>query len=243
MTHPASKTLGIIGGLGPIATAYLMELITAMTDAKTDQDHIDMIVYSTPSTPDRTSYILDNSAPNPLPCILQNGHRLVSQGAECIAIPCMTAHYFYDCIQSALPIPVIHGIRATALHLRQHGIQKAGIMATDGSIRAGVFYKELTQLGIEPVFPDTHNQQLLMSLIYQDIKAGVPADISRFTAAANYLRSQGVQVIILGCTELSIIKRDMPIGPGYIDTLEVLAQQAVLQCQKPLKPQYRTLIT
>lgn len=243
MTHSFKPSLGVIGGLGPVATAYFMELVTSMTDVQCDQEHIDMIVYSIPSIPDRTNYILDNTAPNPLPRILQVGHKLISQGASCIAIPCMTAHYFYETIQESLHIPVIHGIRATAMHLQQQGIQKAGIMATDGSLQAGVFHRELIRFGVEPVYPDASCQQLLMSLIYQDIKAQNTIDMAKFSTVANALKSQGVQAIILGCTELSLIKRSENIGSGYIDTLEVLAQQAVLQCHKPLKPQYRNLIS
>ena len=90
------KTLGVIGGLGPIATAHFLELVINMTDARCDQEHLDMIIYNTPSTPDRTAYILDNTRENPLPQMLDFGKRLAGQGADCIAIPCCTAHYFIE---------------------------------------------------------------------------------------------------------------------------------------------------
>ena len=82
-----------------------------------------------------------------------------------------------------------------------------------------------------------------MHLIYENIKAGNPPELDRFRAVQKELTDKGAEVIILGCTELSLIKRDYPIGPGFLDTMEVLAQQAVLRCEKLLKPQYRSLIS
>ena len=85
-------TLGVIGGLGPIATAHFMELIIRMPEADTDQEHLDMIIYNRPSIPDRTGYILDSTSPNPLPDMIRVGNALARQGAKRSAIPCMTAH-------------------------------------------------------------------------------------------------------------------------------------------------------
>ena len=89
------KTLGIIGGLGPMATAYFMELVTGMTDVDCDQKHIPIVLQSIPQTPDRTSYILDHIQKNPLPQMVEAGKRLKEAGAAYLAIPCVTAHYFY----------------------------------------------------------------------------------------------------------------------------------------------------
>ena len=97
-------TLGVIGGLGPIATAHFMELITVMTRADTDQAHLPMIIYSAPYIPDRTAYILDNTKESPLPGILSVGQALEAQGVGCSAIPCITAHYFHNEIEMLLSI-------------------------------------------------------------------------------------------------------------------------------------------
>lgn len=243
MSAPDKRLLGVIGGLGPLATAYFMELVTAMTDARTDQQHLEMIIYSAPSIPDRTRYILDNSRENPLPEMLRIGRLLAAQGVERIAIPCVTAHYFYRELADGIPVPVINGVRETAEHLRERGITKAGILATDGTVRSGVFRRELENCGIEALVPGPQRQADVMSLIFDNIKAGVPVDMSRFHAVADELRSGGAQAMILGCTELSLIKRDYDIGPGFVDAMEVLAQQAVIQCGKPLKACCRDLIT
>ena len=167
-------TLGVIGGLGPIATAHFMELVIRMTEADTDQEHLDMILYNRPSIPDRTSYILDSTKPNPLPEMIRVGNALARQGAKLIAIPCMTAHYFHRELTRYIEAPIVHAIHETAAHLKKHGITKVGIMATDGSIRSKLFQRELEQHGIEPIIPGEQAQKCVMSVIYDDVKANRP---------------------------------------------------------------------
>ncbi len=235
--------LGVIGGLGPLATAFFMELVTDMTDAKTDQEHLEMLIRSVPSIPDRTRHILDNSQDSPLPRMLEVGCWLASQGATAIAIPCVTAHYFFPALEAGIAAPLINGAAETARHLHAHGVRRVGIMATSGTVHSGIFHRELAQFGIDPIVPSDARQADVMSLIFDNIKAGVPADMEKFSAVSRQLRQNGAQAIILGCTELSLIKRDHPIGPGFIDAMEVLAQQSVLRCGKPLKEKYRDLIS
>ncbi len=235
--------LGVIGGLGPMATAFFMELVTDMTDAKTDQEHLEMIVRSVPSIPDRTRHILDHTAQSPLPRMLEIGTWLASQGATVIAIPCMTAHYFFQSLEAGISTPIINGAGETVRHLKDHEITRVGIMATSGTIQSGVFHRELERLGMEAIVPSGERQADVMHLIFDNIKAGIPADMERFEAVADELRQKGAEAVILGCTELSLIKRDHPIGPGFIDAMEVLAQQSVLCCGKLLKEQYRNLIS
>lgn len=237
------KVLGVIGGLGPIATAHFMELVINMTDVQTDQEHLPMIVYNMPFIPDRTAYILDNTKDNPMPKMLEIGRTLQEQGADCIAVPCVTAHYFMDELENGIQVPLINGVRETVAHLKENGIRKVGIMATDGTVRSGIFHRELEKQGLTPIAPGSAAQADVMHLIFNNVKAGKPADMDRFFAAAEDLRSQGAEAIILGCTELSLIKRDHEIGHGFVDAMEVLARQSVLVCGKPLKQEYDCLIT
>ena len=236
-------TLGVIGGLGPIATAHFMELIIRMTEADTDQEHLDMIIYNRPSIPDRTGYILDSTKPNPLPEMIRVGNALVRQGAKLIAIPCMTAHYFHRELTRYIEAPIVHAIHEVAAHLKKHGITRVGIMATDGSIRSGLFQQELQKHGIEPIIPGEQAQKCVMSVIYDDVKANKPAEMDKFRFASGELREKGAQAIILGCTELSLVKRDYAIGAGYLDAMEVLAQTCVLRCGGKLKEEYQELIS
>ena len=236
-------TLGVIGGLGPIATAHFMELVIRMTEAHTDQEHLDMILYNRPSIPDRTGYILDPTKPNPLPEMIRVGNALARQGAKLIAIPCMTAHYFHRELTRYIEAPIVHAIHETAAHLKKHGISKVGIMATDGTIRSKLFQQELERHGMEAIIPGQQGQKCVMSVIYDDIKANRPADMEKFNYASSELREKGAQAIILGCTELSLVKRDYPIGAGYLDAMEVLAQVCVVRCGGKLKEEYQELIS
>ena len=238
-----TKTLGVIGGLGPIATAHFMELVIHMTDARLDQEHLPMIVYNMPTIPDRTAYILDHSKENPLPKMLELGKSLSNQQVSSIAIPCITAHFFMAELVSGIPAPIIDGVAATAEHLRENGIRKVGIMATDGTISSGIFHRELLAKGLEPIVPGENAQKDVMHLIFENVKAGKPAEMERFFAAAEDLRRRGAEAIILGCTELSLIKRDENIGGGFLDAMEVLAKESVLACGKQVKAEYACLIT
>lgn len=236
------QILGVIGGLGPIATAHFMELVIAMTDAKTDQENMDMIVYNFPSIPDRTGYILGSNLKSPLPGLRSVGQALARQRVSCIAIPCVTAHYFHKELQSVIPVPILNGVAETVNLLKEKGIRKVGLMATDGTIRSQLLSKELDYAGIVPVIPSEKRQEDVMHLIYENIKAGKPAERNRFRRVQQELMDCGAEIIILGCTELSIIKRDEAVGAGFIDVMEVLAREAVLRCGKKLRPAYEDLI-
>lgn len=235
--------LGVIGGLGPIATAHFIELTIQMTDAPTDQDNLDMIIYNFPSIPDRTGYILGSNLRSPLPGLLSVGSALAHQGVRYIAIPCITAHYFYPELTATLNVPVINAIDETVLRLKEAGITAAGIMATDGTVSSGLFSDALQLAGIRPIIPSPERQADVTHLIYENIKAGNAPDMDRFRAVSRHLKEKGAEVIILGCTELSLIKRDHLIGPGYLDAMEVLAQQSVILSGGKLKNEYRSLIT
>ncbi len=236
------KTLGVIGGLGPMATAYFMQLVIDMTEAATDQEHIPMIIYNCPQIPDRTRYLLGESTENPGPQIIDCGRKIGQTGAELIAIPCITAHALFPEIEKELETPVLHIIKETAAYLKAEGIKKIGLEATDGTVQTGVFQKELEQQGIEVVLPSKEKQEMVMHIIYNNVKAGRRVDMDRFQQVEEELHENGAEVIILGCTELSMISRDEKIGHGYLDAMEVLARAAVLQCGK-LKSKYNRLLT
>jgi len=237
------KVLGVIGGMGPIATSFFMELVIKMTDASTDQDHLDMIIYNIPSIPDRTSYILDHTRKSPLPVILDIAEKLEEQGVEFLAMPCCTAHYFQEELEQALHKPFVNIIRATVHYLKERGIKKVGVMATDGTMSTGLFRRELEENGMQIVCPSPERQKDVMHVIYQNVKANRPVEMDRFRAVGNELKANGAEAIILGCTELSLVKRDYDIGPGFIDAMEVLAQQSLISCGSVLKEEYKELIT
>lgn len=237
------KKLGIIGGLGPLATSYLYELIIKMTEAARDQDHIEILIHSKPSIPDRTDYILGKNLDNPVVMMSEVGESLVRSGVDCIAIPCITGHFFYDQLSEKIQVPMIHMIKETVKHCKLHGVQCAGIMATEGTIYSKLFQLELERYGIKAVIPSETAQDSVSSLIYKNIKANLAPDMDKFTAVEKELKRKGAETILLGCTELSLIKRDCAIGSGFLDALEVLAMQSVLLCEAKLKKEYTSLIS
>jgi len=227
--------LGVIGGLGPMATAYFMQLVTSMTDAATDQEHLRMVVYSAPDIPDRTRYILGKSSESPLPGILDAGLKLKSIGAEVIAIPCVTAHYFQQEIEQGLGVHTLNAVSGTTEMLAEHGIKTVGLMATEGTVQSGLFQREFDKQGLTLITPGSEDQELVTSLIYNDVKQGREPDMDAFRRVKEGLVKRGAEAVILGCTELSVIKRDYDTGDGTLDVMEVLAAMSIEACGKQLK--------
>ncbi len=236
------KRLGIIGGLGPMATAYFLQLLTQMSDADTDQEHMEIYMISKPSIPDRTDYILGLSDQSPLREMSEAGKRLKELGAELLAMPCVTGHYFHREIEKNAGLPMVDAVNETIGYLYAEGIKRVGILATDGTIKSRLFQCATEGRDIECMIPDEDGQRRIMDLIYEDIKAGKTVHMENFLAVSENLRQQGAEAILLACTELSLLKRDYPIGNGYLDVMEVLAAKAVELCNR-LKPEYRRLIT
>lgn len=234
------KILGVIGGLGPMATVYFLQLLTAMTRAETDQQHLEVLIHSKPGIPDRTAYILGKSDQSPLPDMIEVGRGLARQGAKVLAVPCITAHYFQRQLEEAIGVPVIDAVEETAAYLERRGIARAGVMATDGTVESRLFQDKLREHGIGAVIPGKEDQRLVMHLIYDNVKAGKPVEFPLFSQVSESLRRAGADVVLLACTELSLIKRDFPLGPGYLDVMEVLARRAVLSCGS-LKEEFREL--
>lgn len=228
--------------MGPMATAYFLQLVVQMTEAQTDQEHIEVLLHSKPQIPDRTRFILGESREDPFPQMAEIGRDLAGQGAQLIAIPCITAHFFQKRLEEEVGIPVLDAIQETALTLKAAGVARAGIMATDGSLRSGLFQRAFREHGILPVLPDQIGQQTVMDIIYRNVKAGQPVDLPAFRRVSQGLIGEGAQAVLLACTELSLVKRDLCLGAGFLDVMEVLARKAVLTCGR-LKGQYECLLT
>lgn len=236
------KKLGIIGGLGPMATTYFLYLLTQMSLAGSDQEHMEILMHSKPSIPDRTRYILGLSQDNPAVQMTEIGRELKGMGAELLAIPCITAHYFHEELEKGIGLTVLHAVRETAEYLKQAGVDKVGILATDGTVKSGLFDRVLNQYGIETINPGEESQQMVMDLIYRQIKSGEKGNIDEFIQVGEELYAAGAQVNLLGCTELSLLKRDYVLPAGYLDVLEVLARCAVQECGR-FNLRYQNLIT
>lgn len=222
--------LGILGGLGPAASCYLYQMLIDHTPAGCDQDHLDLVISSRASTPDRTAFILGKSKEDPFAVMEQDGFSLVNYGATVLAIPCNTAHYFYDRLAEALPVPVLNMPRLTVEDAKAAGCTKLGILATEGTLAAETYQLACQRAGIGWAVPSPEHQQGITSVIYDDIKQGRRADMRKFNAAVADLKAQGCDRAVLGCTELSLVKRDEHLDGFFIDSTEVLCRHALLAC-------------
>ena len=230
------KTIGIIGGMGPLATCDLFEKIIRITGASRDQDHIHVIIDSNTQIPDRTAAIL-GTGPDPAPQMCLSARRLEQMGADLLIMPCNTAHFFIESIRGAVSIPIIDMTQETALLLSRRGVTRAGLLATDGTIRSGVYEKALTAQGIKTLLPDSAGQAAVMDVVYNGIKAGnydIPT--AGFISAMDDLLDRGAQTLILGCTELPVAFSAFKIDRPCIDPTLVLAAAAVRAAGAEIKP-------
>ncbi len=230
------QAVGVIGGVGPMATVYYMQRVIEMTKAGCDQEHINMLVFNDCDIPDRTAFITEKSPDNPLPVMVEDAKRLEAAGCAFVVIPCNTAHYFYDELEQAVEIPVVNIVEETIRYAkaRVQDLSCVGIMATTGTIVTGTYQKYAERAGLSFAVPDEDEQDLLMQIIYDGVKAGKPVPRADFDRVANHLRAKGAQCLILGCTELSVLKRDLPINdPDVLDSIDVLASETVRRSGKP----------
>ena len=201
-----TKTVGVIGGLGPMATVYFYDMVVRLTDAKTDQEHIDMVIANRATTPDRTDYIIGNSDKSPVTFLRKDAKRLESFGSDFLVITCNTAHFFYDDIAKEVNIPVLNIIEETVKYAKEKNHKKLGILATTGNINTRLYQDMCEKYDIECLVLDEEKQSYIMSIIYDDIKSGKPADMDKFNKVVSHLQKNNCDGAILGCTELSILK-------------------------------------
>jgi aspartate racemase len=150
-----SKPIGVLGGMGPLATQLFYGMVIANTEAKRDQDHIDLIILNHASLPDRTQALLSNNIKPLYDMLLADCKFLENSGASHIVIPCNTAHYFADMLQAEINIPIINMIRKVVSGIKETKKDgtKVGILATDGTVQLGVYQKELEAAGLIAVLP------------------------------------------------------------------------------------------
>ena len=233
----AQYRLGVLGGMGPQATNTFYQFIIDRTAARSDQEHVNALILSDVDMPDRTAAILGSDAEKEavFQRLLAGARLLEGAGCTCIAVPCNTSHFFLDRVQDHIGIPILHMIRETARLLASQGLRRPGILATDGTIRTGLYQKEFSAAGIGAAVPSPQAQELVMSLIYDDVKAGRDGDPQKFAAIHEDLLSQGCDCGVLACTELSVFADRHHLPPFYTDAMAVLAERAVEACHKPLR--------
>lgn len=229
-------TVGVLGGLGPMASVYFYEMVVNMTDAETDQEHVDMIITNRATTPDRTAFIVGSSEEDPSNILIDDAKKLEKYGVDFIVMTCNTAHYFYEKIARSVNLPLVNIVEETIKHAKVTNHKKLGILATTGNIKTSLYQNMCEKYDMKYLTLDEKRQSQVMEIIYDDIKSGKPADMDKFNSIVNYLKENDCDGVILGCTELSILKNDNGLdGNFYIDSLEVLARETIVRSGRKLK--------
>ncbi len=226
------KSIGILGGMGPLATADLFRKITVLTKAGCDNDHIRVFIDSNPAIADRTAAILSGGK-DPLPEMRAALRSLEACGASCVIMPCNTAHYFLPVLQSETKLPFLSMLEATAKACaRFYPGKTAAVLATKGTLATGLYDKALEKEGVSFLIPEEAEKDTLMHLIYDVVKASKPLEPERETwkALLAGLRAKGADYFILGCTELPIVADTLQVEGPFIDPTAELAKAAIRFC-------------
>ncbi|MFS0820293.1 aspartate/glutamate racemase family protein [Bacillus sp. 1P02SD] len=220
-----TKTLGIIGGMGPLATVDLMTKIIRLTPAQVDQGHIHMIVDNYPQIPDRTSAIV-GKGPSPLPFMIESAKRLETAGADWIAIACNTAHFYVDDIQASVKIPLMNMPKETVRFIEKIGFKTMALLATDGTMATNLYQESLHERGIAVLEPDKLTQENVMEGIYAVKSGKLEKGKKLLLQASKTVIDQGAEAIIAACTEIPLVLTEVD-GIKVIDPTEILAKKIV----------------
>ncbi len=223
------KTIGIIGGMGPLATADLYRRIILRTKALKDQDHIHVLIDSNTNIPDRTKAIIANGE-DPTIELIKSAKMLEQGGADFLVMPCNTAHYFIDTIKKSVCIPFVNMIEETVKYTYdKYGKDTVvGIMATDGTIKSEIYESYYNKLGIKTIIPEK-TQEKLMKFIYDIIKSGnYEEGTTLLFECVEELKENGAQCFLLGCTELSSAQYLYNIEGSFINPIEVLTEVSII---------------
>jgi aspartate racemase len=224
------KVLGVLGGMGPLASAQFMVRLTMLTPAARDQEHIPTVLWSDPRVPDRTMGRLSGGA-DPLPWLLRGIEGLRRAGCGAIAIPCNTAHGWYDEMRDAAGVPILHIVDAAADELRRLGIAhgRIGVMGTQATLAMRLYQDRLGALGWDCITPTQDEMDRLVSPAIALVKANRVADAyPPLVEVVRSLSKRGAAAVMLGCTEIPL---GIQAGPApelsVVDTIDGLARAAI----------------
>jgi aspartate racemase len=225
-----SKIIGVLGGMGPAATADFYQKLIRATPAETDQDHLKVLIFSNPQIPDRTAAIR-GEGPDPLPALVASAEALIRAGADFLAMPCVTAHHFFDGLQAVVRVPILHLVReAVAAVGVEHPTRRCfGLLATSGTLQSRMFEARFEPQGLTILTCERGVQDArVMEAIYA-VKKGESLDRPRqlIREAAHHLLDRGAQAVIAGCTEIPLLLREGDLPVPVIDPTWTLAKAAV----------------
>ncbi len=222
-----TKTVGVIGGMGPAATVHFMARVLALTPAKTDQDHVRLIVDNNGGVLDRNAAIR-GEGPSPARALADMAQGLERAGSEVLVMPCNTAHAFAAEVRAATALPFIDLIEATCDEAMAARPRRVGVLAADGCRRAGLYQAAFARRGVEALLGGAGDHEAFMDLIYR-IKAGdLGPDVrARVRSLAEGLISAGAEVIVAGCTEVPLVLASDDLSAPLIDSIDALARATI----------------
>ncbi|WP_433359027.1 aspartate/glutamate racemase family protein [Streptosporangium sp. CA-115845] len=235
-TVGANLVVGVLGGMGPAATADFHTKLVRATPAHTDQQHLPLIIWSDPTVPDRSAALL-NMGPDPTPWLMRGARALKAAGAGIIAVPCNTAHAFLAHVERETGVGIVHMIDETVQHIAtvNPDIRGVGLLATTGTIRAHLYQDWLERAGYSVLLPTAQEQEAVVMRVIRSVKAGHhDLDLIRqLHALSESLASRGAQILIAGCTELPLVLGEDDIPLPVVDPGQILAHAVVRAAYRP----------
>ena len=219
----------ILGGMGTMATESFVHLLNERVVTHKDQDYLNYVLFNHATVPDRTAYILDATNDSPLPYLLDDIEKQNLLKPDFIVLTCNTAHHFFDTLQAATPIPILHMPKEAVKEvMKQKEVGKVAFFGTTGSVKAGIYETQMRQAGLEVYLPTEKLQDKINHLIYHDIKENDFLNQSLYVEILKDAVDAGCKQIILGCTELSLMEAsfgqdDYPV----IDAQSVLVDRTI----------------
>jgi aspartate racemase len=222
------KRIGILGGMGPEATALLMMRVIQLTPAEDDSDHVPLIIDNNTQVPSRIKALIENNGADPGPVLQQMAKQLELNGAQALAMPCNTAHYYARQIEEGVRIPLLNMLELSAQQVAEHPLKPkvVGVLGSPAVKKIGLFDNVFMRWDIAVIYPQ--NQTLILNAI-RAIKSDNQVDQARriFQQACRELSDSGADILLVGCSEFSIISDAIPEPLDYVDTIDVLAQAVV----------------
>ncbi len=220
----AHSPIGIIGGMGPEATALLFQRVVAATPAQDDSEHIPLLIDNDPRIPSRIAHLIEGDGDDPTPYLCQMAQRLEAANCQALAMPCNTAHHYAAAIQASIGIPLLNMVQQTAEVLGAMGVKKVGMFTSPALKFVGVYEEAFADYGLEQVFPK--NDTATLRLI-REIKAGQQPDSDTMKMVLDELAERGSEVILVGCSELSLYSDRLPTNLPCVDSLDVLRDSII----------------
>jgi aspartate racemase len=224
------KYFGVIGGMGSKATSVFFERLIGSSKAEKDQDHMNVMILNHATLPDRTEVIIENKENDFLDCIKKDFEIMEFAGVTDVAIPCNSAHFFYEDMKKMTNINIINMIEETVkvIHKTHGEGTKVGLLATDGTVRSALYNKYCEQYNLDMVVPDLKVQQDIMKVIYGNIKGHMNLDSSLLEELIEFfVYEEKCKTIIIGCTELSCIPVREELKRYTLDAMNVLVEKSI----------------